>query len=187
MSEPTPPGVEVAAPLPPAGRPAHIGLLRFSTVEFLIALVLMFVASPFVEHMRYGRFVERALMTLVLVSAVLAVGRRRRTLVLAAALVLPPLVGKWLDHYWPELVSPAFFPACALVFILFVTVNLLLFILRAARVNREVLCAGISAYLLCGLLWALAYMLVGQVKPDAFSYASGPASGVVTLSTVPIT
>jgi uncharacterized membrane protein len=37
-----------------------------------------------------------------------------------------------------------------------------------------VLCAGISAYLLLGLLWALAYILVGSLSPDAFRFTTGP-------------
>ena len=196
MTEPRTPRPEGAAPGAPARRPLTVGLRRFSTVEFLIALALMFAMTPFVEQMKHGMVVEALLMTLVLVSAVLAVGQRRRTLVVATLLVLPALVGRWLHHYWPELVSPTFFISSALVFMLFVILNLLLFILRASRVNMEVLCAGISAYLLCGLLWTLAYMLVWQVKPDSFSCSTGPASSFamegptafyfsfITLSTV---
>jgi hypothetical protein len=179
MSEQQQPRIEGAVSKPPAARPAHIGFRRFSTVEFLIALVLMFVVSPFVEEMKHGKFIEVLLMSLVLVSAVLAVGRNRRTLVVATVLVLPALVGRWLHHCWPEQVSPAVFLSCALVFILFVIFHLLRFILRASRVNREVLCAGISAYLLCGLLWTLAYVLVGKLIPDSFSFSTGPASSQV--------
>ncbi|MEI6535816.1 MAG: potassium channel family protein [Verrucomicrobiaceae bacterium] len=48
------------------------------------------------------------------------------------------------------------------------------FILRAPSVDAEVLCAAISTYLMLGLFWTLAYSLVGQISPAAFSFSSGP-------------
>ena len=53
---------------------------RFSVARFLGALVLILVASPFIEPLRHGRLIETALMTLVLLSALLAVHGGRRTL-----------------------------------------------------------------------------------------------------------
>jgi hypothetical protein len=41
--------------------------------------------------------------------------------------------------------------------------RLLAFILRASQVNSEILCAGIATYLLLGLLWAFAYLLVDRL------------------------
>jgi hypothetical protein len=35
-----------------------------------------------------------------------------------------------------------------------------------------VLCAGISVYLILGLLWGLAYTLVAQLIPNAFSFSA---------------
>jgi len=39
----------------------------------------------------------------------------------------------------------------------FVVAHLLRFILRAASVNTEVLCASIAAYLMLGFMWTVAY------------------------------
>jgi hypothetical protein len=62
------------------------------------------------------------------------------------------------------------FLVAALALIAFVVANLLRFVLRAPSVNTEVLCASISAYLMLGLLWTVAYWLVAQVTPDAFAF-----------------
>jgi len=57
------------------------------------------------------------------------------------------------------------------VVVVFVVVNLLRFILRVPSVTMEVLCASISAYLLFGLMWMMAYWLVDQLTPGgAFSF-----------------
>src|SRR3954453_13644858 len=42
--------------------------------------------------------------------------------------------------------------------------------LRVRSVNVDVLCASISAYLMLGLLWTLAYWLVDQLNQQAFSF-----------------
>ena len=156
--------------------PRRIGLHRFSTAEFLIALVLFFVVSPFVELIPGGDLIVDMLMTLVLVMGVLAVGRSRRTLVWAVVLVLPAVAGKWVNHYWPELAPVELFLVAGLVFLVFLIWQFLHFILRAARVGSEVMCAGISIYLLLGLLWMFAYLLVAGAVPDAFAFNAGPAA-----------
>jgi hypothetical protein len=147
------------------------GLFRFSVARFLAALALLFVSSPFVQEFRYGDEVELVLTTLVLGTGVLAIGARRSTLVLAVILVTPAVLGKWLHHLWPQQFTGEIFQLGGLVFIGFVASRLLAFILRAPRVNSEVLCAGISIYLLMGLVWAFAYMLVGHHAPGAFAYS----------------
>jgi voltage-gated potassium channel Kch len=93
--------------------------------------------------------------------------------------VLPVVLGKWLNHYWPDLVASWVFPAAGMVFVGFVVAQFLRFILRSPSVNSEVLCAGISTYLLLGLFWMFAYLLVAQLVPDSFAFSTGPASSQV--------
>lgn len=158
------------------GPRARIGLERFSVAQFLIALVVLFMTLPFLDAIPDGEIIEGILMTLVMVSGVMAVGRRRGVLLMAVILVLPALAGKWLSHYRKDLLPPQVFPAAGLVFVAFVVWQLLRFVLRAPRVNSEVLCAGISTYLLLGLLWMFAYLLVAQWDPHAFAFDTGPAA-----------
>jgi len=151
------------------------GLFRFSVARFLAALVLLFVATPFIEGARNGAWIEIALATVVMCMGVLAVGARRRTLIIAIILVLPAVVGNWVHHLWHESYPMEAVVAARLVFLAFVVGRLLMFILRAPRVNSEVLCAGISIYLLLGLLWAIGYTLVALHDVNAFAF-SVPAS-----------
>ena len=108
---------EPAAPGSSAGRPAHIGFRRFSTAEFLVALVLLLVAAPFFEKTVNGDSIEHALMTLVLVLGVFAVGRSRRTMVWAVVLVLPAVASRWMHHFWPELAPMEISMVAGLVFL----------------------------------------------------------------------
>jgi Ion channel len=198
MSEP--PTAKAAAPRPETYRPLHIGLRHFSAVEFLIVLIVLFVVGPFVVSLKAGIAIDTVLITLVLASGVLAVGGRRRTLVLAVALASPAFVGKWVNEYRHDLVPQEVILGSGLLFIFFIVVNFLRYILIAPRVNAEVLCAGVSVYLLFGLLWTLAYIMVARMPhpadlPDAFLITTGSGGHLmdpvnafyfsfITLSTV---
>lgn len=147
-----------------------ISLRKFSAIELLVALVALFVSFPFIESLPSGALIESILLTVVLVSALLTIATRRRILIVAVLLSLPALVGRWLNHYRPDLVPPEVFLIGGIVFVVFVVGNLLRFVLNAPSVNTEVLCASISAYLLLGLLWTLGYWLIAELIPDAFAF-----------------
>jgi hypothetical protein len=143
------------------------GLFGFSMAQFLVALVLLLVSYPFIVELKHGAVIENVLMMIILISAVLAVGGR--SWVLTIVLAIPALAGPWMDHYWNGVV-PYWIIACArMVFVGFVVSQLLRFILRSTRVNSEVMCAGISAYLMLGLWWTSAFLTVSQLNPGSFS------------------
>ena len=173
----------------------RLGAFRFSAVQLLVALALLFMATPFLEDLPNGDLVEAILVTVVMVFAVLAVGGRGRTLAIALLLVGPALAGKWGNHLRPDLLSPVFYLTPTTVFFLFVVGHLLRFILRSPRVDANVLCAGLSGYLILGLIWTTAYLIVGRLSPEAFAFAAEPNAGTmdgfrafyfsfITLSTV---
>src|SRR5438093_7391926 len=144
---------------------------RFSTVQLLIALALFFIWAPFVEEIEGGELIVSGLFSLVLVAGVLAVADRKRVLVIALVLAVPAVGGRWINHFRPDVVPPAVFLVGGLILITFVIAHLLRFILRAPSVSTEVLCASISAYLMLGLMWTMAYWLVDQLTPGgAFSF-----------------
>lgn len=154
----------------------RIRRLRYSAVELLGALVLLLVLTPFLEEMRHGQLIEASLMTLVFVSAVFAVGARRSTIWVAGCLMVLGLAARWSDHFF----APAFphwvFPTLGMCFLGFVILHLVRSAFEAPQVDSRVLCAAIAAYLLLGLLWAMAYVLVGRLSPQAFSFPTAEGS-----------
>jgi len=77
-----------------------VGLFKFSVASFLVSLILLFIAAPFAQQSDHGRMLESALLTATLISAVFAVGHRRRVFWLAILIMAPTVVGKWLNHFW---------------------------------------------------------------------------------------
>jgi len=168
-------------------------LRRLSAIELLIAIALLFISSPFIEGLKSGPLIESILFTVVLVSGVLAIADRRRTVVIAAVLAFAALAGQWAHHFRPDLMPPELFHIAGILFVLFVVINLLRFVLNASEVGKEVLCASVSAYLLLGLVWTLAYWLVAELIPNAFAFNGADKSlqgfngfyfSFITMSTV---
>jgi len=135
--------------------------------QFLIVLILLLVTFPFVVDLKHGVVVEDALMMINLIAAVLAVGGRKWGLTIA--LVIPALAGPWVDRYWHGAVPSWLISCLHMVFVGYVVSQILRFILRSTRVNSEVMCAGISGYLMLGLLWTAAYRMVSELNPASFS------------------
>jgi len=169
---------------------------RFSTVQLLIALVVLLVSAPFVEELEGGGLILSVLFSLVLLAAVVAVADRKRTFAIALVLAVPAIIARWINFFRPDLVHAAVFLVCALLLLAYVIGHLLHFVLRAPVVTVEVLCASIAAYLMLGLMWTVAYWLVDQLTPGgAFSFNTERGShsmngftgfyfSFITLSTV---
>ena len=158
----------------PAAAHKRKGAFGFSPIRLLGALLLLLISSPLVEDLPGGASIEALLLTLVMISAVLAVGGRRRSLTIALVLLAPALVGKWLNHLYPDLLHPTFLLTSYGLFFAFVVARLLAFIVREPRVDANVLCAGVSGFLLLGLLWVPAYAAVARLNPYSFALSASP-------------
>lgn len=143
------------------------GLSRYSAAQFLIALIVLLCVSPVLEESTAGEFAESLLLSIVMLTAIPAVGGRRRTLLIGSLLALPAVAGKWLHHFRPDVFHHEWFLAAASVFAIFVVGHHLGFVLRSSKVDQQVLCAGVSTFLMLGLLWTFGYLLLNRLSPGA--------------------
>ena len=149
--------------------PMLTGLYRHSVAWFLASLTLLFIAAPFIQNLQNGHYLGSIIVTLVLIAAVMAVGGRRRSFAVACVLAIPVMIGWWLQHHQGEGLQFLIFLVSFISFLSYVLFQFLRFILRAPRVDSEVLCAGISTYLLLALWWTAAYTLVARCVPGSFA------------------
>jgi hypothetical protein len=136
-----------------------------------VILALFIVTMPFLGTLPRGPLINTAFLTLVMLSGLMVIGIRRGTLLLAIVLVVPGVVARWINHYRPDSMPAVVYLTFAVLFLLLVGVEFLRFILRAPHVTVQVLEAGVSTYLVFGLLWALAYMMVDGLTPGAFAFS----------------
>lgn len=103
--------------------------------------MLWLAASAFILELPYGEMIELMLATLVMLSAVVAVGVCPRTLVITLLLVAPAATCRWIHYMRPDLLSLKFHAVGGAAVLAFVVAQFLRFILRAPRVDAAVLCA----------------------------------------------
>ncbi|MEO8439664.1 MAG: hypothetical protein ABI540_05520, partial [Spartobacteria bacterium] len=144
----------------------------------LITLGLFFLVTPLVEKVPRGDVIEALLLSFVFLFAVLAVGAGRRKFIIAALLMTPALVGKWFNHFRPDLFGPALYLIPALIFGSYVILQLQLSVMQARRVDTGILCTAICVYLFMGLVWSFAYLLEAGLHPGSFTSNSpgGPTA-----------
>ena len=136
---------------------------------FLGTLLLLLVGMPAVDGMPLVGPITHALMTLLMVSSVLAVSDRPRILTIALVAALPGIVLTWLvghDSLWVLRVASIFlhvalFSITALV-ILYDVVN-------DSDVSWDTICGAIAGYLLLGVVFGLIFAALVSFHPDAFA------------------
>ena len=97
-------------------------------------------------------------------------GVKRRELFLSLVLILPALTFRWLNQILPLRPHNPFPLICLTLAFGFTIWQLLRFVVRARRVNLDVLSAGISVYLLLGQVWGFLYLLLDRFVPGSFLF-----------------
>lgn len=152
------------------------GRYRLSVAHLLAALVALFVVQPMVDQLPYGDLIESLVLTIMLFAAVNAIGGRRKTHAIAALIVAPAILTRWIDHFCPGLLPLELSLIAALLFVAFVTAHLFRFVIVAPRVNDEVLYAAIAVFLLLAIAWSLFYTLLARWDPQAFVFTEAAHS-----------
>ncbi len=146
-------------------------------VYLMVSLFVLLLVNPAFEGMPLGRILLNALFTLVLISAALAVSRRRALFVTVSCLGLPWVVISWVNGFVAVKALSVLGAACLIAFTLFVITLLIVDLLTASNVTASTLCRAVSAYVLIGVTWAAVYALIVLLDPDAFSFAAKEFGG----------
>jgi hypothetical protein len=141
-----------------AALPVWRGVFRSSGRQLLVLLVALFLSFPFLDSLSWGDDAVNLLFTVVMLSALLAVGGRKWVFIGGGLLLIPALVLRWLPHLVEMRVDHPVTLASYCLFDAYVIIHLLRYVLRTPRVDAEVLSAGVSIYLLIGWLWAFLYL-----------------------------
>ncbi len=167
---------------------AHSYLNRRYTILFYM-LLLTLVAAPVSSALRLrGALIESflAVSLLVAIFPVNAVRSRRSLVVLMLLVWLARPVTIWLDHRVLSAVALGIWTLIGLL----AAAAALRFVMAATKVDTEHLYAALSAYLLAGIYFGLAYWVLEQMNSGTFA-VSGEFSqsgaiyfSFVTLATV---
>jgi hypothetical protein len=137
----------------------------------LVSLVALFVLPSLLDSAGLGEVAASVLFTAVMFSALLAVHGERQGMIVGLIVLTPPLLFLWLRHFRVvggggllEVINLLYL----IILVAFATWRLIRFVLQASHVDAEVLAAGVSTYLLLGLLWSFFFLVVDVLHPGSF-------------------
>jgi hypothetical protein len=146
-------------------------LSRWKYLALLISLLILIVVYPTVRGILAARLVYDALITLVFLTALLAVFESRLRL-FALLLGVPALLGLWTDYALPDLPRLPLvvgFHTTAALFLAFTVSTVLADIYRRERIDAGCVHAALCGYLLVGLGFGHLYCIVEATVPGSFN------------------
>lgn len=139
--------------------------------NLLFFLLLYIFISPFLVDYPSIAIVTHSLLSFTLVSSVWAVQKNQNYRSIAMTLLLPVLILYWLGLY--EIIPFDLLSAYALL-ALFYILLIIAFggqLIRAKRIDLQVIYGTLCLYLILGLLWGALYSLLYELSPESFSGA----------------
>jgi len=133
-----------------------------------VVLFLIFVIHPFFDKTPFEELLLNIITTVILASAVYALGYNKKRLIWSICLGLPWLLSAWFDFFSPldiSLVSHSF----GVLFYLYVIILLLRHIINANTITVDEIYGGIAIYLLIGMAFGVIYTVIYTVDSHSFN------------------
>ncbi len=135
----------------------------------LVLLVGNIFIVPLTAFATWGRFAARMILSLVIISGVIATVRDRRIVLLAILLALGSMFAGWEGLERANLYLHLFNDVYSLLFIGFLVVLILRQVFRSGPITVRRVQGSVAVYLLLGLLWAVCYEMVELAQPGSFA------------------
>jgi len=146
--------------------------LKGRCLPLLISLVALLALYPYLERGHEHSTLVRLLFSIVPLAGVYAVSTRRLTMVIACVLAVPFLGYEWLPKLAGHTSADRLLHLGVLVFYAFTTLTILDHVLRGPTMSDDKIYGAISVYLLLGLTFCTAYMLIESIEPGTFVVSS---------------
>lgn len=143
-----------------------------SAMLVFLGLVLL-VGAPLADESTDGDLVFGVLFSLLLLSGVVTVARRKLLTVAVSALTIVTLALRWASFRSPESELRIWGHACSIALLSIFATLVLVQVFREGPVTTYRIQGAIVVYLLVGFTWAVAFELVHIARPDAFHFAGG--------------
>jgi hypothetical protein len=134
----------------------------------LVSLLLLFFFYPFFDGFRFAPRILGALFLAILLSAVAAIGAKRKLVTAAGFLALAAFGSYVLGQFVDSLYLGAMTMFSFGLFFALITVVILRHIVRVREVTHDTILGAICAYLVLGMVWTMAYSLIELFTPGSF-------------------
>jgi voltage-gated potassium channel len=149
----------------------------------LASIVILLLLYPIFEENAVGQWTLISLTMLLLIVGVYAVADTRLKLAAALVLAVIPIVTGWLSLVSPLNDVALVYNSSTLLFFVFVTIMVLISVLKSAIIQRDTIYGGICVYLLIGLTYGMGFFLLDTILPGSFyPYPIDSINRMMTLS-----
>jgi hypothetical protein len=135
--------------------------------QFLFVSLVLMLSAPLVLPDAVVAFAVPSLFTVLTLIALATVAENRSTLIVGLLLAAPALLTHWAS---PSVQATLAGEISGALFLIWVTISILAYGLRAQRINSEVLFAVACVYLLFALIWAMGYGIADGLQPGTLAY-----------------
>jgi hypothetical protein len=146
---------------------------RHRMAILLATLVLLVLASPIADVAGQARLVITGATVLFLLAYLQQADAHKQLRLFSRLMVLLWLILNlplpWSAEVWATSTTAAIFAALILTMLWLVALRLV----HADRVDVELLCGALGAYLLLGVFWAVTYEIISFAAPAAFATPGG--------------
>ena len=140
------------------------GLLLLLVAQFLFLVVI-----PFLVDYPIGLIALDVVLSLILVAGISTLCHNRASLAGALLFGVPTLAARWLSYVWyhPELYLVSLVGVTA--FFVYNAILVIWFVMRQRHITAETIYGALVGYLLLGLSWGVAFLLLEELHPGSFN------------------
>jgi hypothetical protein len=162
-----------------SGRPTKLrqrAMGFWSTDRSLTALLVLLIGNifimPLAQFATWGRLAARTVLSLIIVSGVIATVDDRLIVLLTIVLALGSLLVGWENLDRLNLYLELFNNLYSLLFIGFLIALIIRQVFRPGPITARRVQGSVAVYLLLGVLWAVWYEIVELLQPGSFQIVS---------------
>ena len=148
----------------------RFGLLLSALILLLLSVAIVRSLGPG-TYPKLASFVVTFLFAIILLSAVLAVSKNRKTAMIAIALASPAILLQLLHLIlaWDGIETAKYI--LVILFLSYVIFIILKHLFEIDRVTLDTICASLCVYLILGLLFSIVYSLIEILEPGSFAFS----------------
>ena len=145
---------------------------KYDNYILFFSLIGVLFLLPFVNAMPFLRFALVGQYTFVMFYLVFSARHTRGLYVIDVAFVLPTLLATWVDSiYQNDYTFVASYVTMG-IFFLYLQFLIIRQMIHAHKVDNNVIFGAMNIYLVAGLIWAYAFILINHFDPSAFHMPS---------------
>lgn len=144
-----------------------LGKYRFSFL--LSSLLILLMITPLIHEFTMVSIILSVFLSYILISSVFTISGKIHFLRLAILLAVPSFLLNWLYSYNQNLLLEQIALSVDIIYFAYLILVLFLNLKQVSQVTFEVIAAGLSVFLLLGLLWGFIFALVESFIPGSFT------------------